>query len=201
MWQRQRLAWVIGVCLLAVLLSGCTVYLPIVEKAAGDVTEMGEMVERPLYVLSKSVSSPEGRIYNELVAVDAANWEVIRRTVLPDGYPWNIDQDPQGRIWVGYGTTPGKGESRVAVVSAEGELEQVIRPCGDPSYGIHFSDRYAFVPCRVNGFFGRVSVVDLQDLAVTQTIELQYEEKFGIVASGAGDEKVLVFGSGSTQNR
>ncbi|MBI1298354.1 hypothetical protein GC175_25755, partial [bacterium] len=198
-WKRS-LPLLVSYLLSISLAAGCT-YLPLPGTVVGDVTEMGEMVERPLYVLSKSVSSPEGRIYNELVAVDAANWEVIRRTVLPDGYPWNIDQDPQGRIWVGYGTTPGKGESRVAVVSAEGELEQVIRPCGDPSYGIHFSNTHAFVPCRMNGFFGQVSVVDLQDLAVTQTIELQYEEKFGIVASGAGDEKVLVFGSGSTQNR
>ena len=199
--RRQRLLCLLVVWVLNVgVLAGCIVDIPLPDTIPNSAGESIRMPEYPLYVLGQTIMGPNRSQYNELVIVDPDTWSVVRRIPLPKGTPWSIDRDPQGRIWVGYATMAGSSDSRVAVVSSEGELEQVLRPCGDPSYGIHFSDTHAFVPCRMNGFFGQVSVVDLQDLAVTQTIEPQYEEKFSLTASGSGNGKLLLFGGGETKN-
>jgi hypothetical protein len=190
------IVWVISVS----LLSGCAnIYLP--QVIVGEVTGTNPLPEDPLYVLVQTAKGSDGFSYNELAIVDPETWSVVRRTRLPDGYPWNIDRDPVGRIWVSYASMPGDGDNRVVVLSSEGELEKVLRPCANPAYGVHFNDEYAFATCAMNGFYAKVVVMDLQNFAITETVDVQYPDTFLLNDGDSIDGTLLLFGGGNTQNR
>lgn len=149
----------------------------------------------------QTAKDPDGQRYNELAIVDPDTWSVAQRTSLPSGYPWNLDRDPVGRIWVSYASLPGEGDNRVVVLSADGELEKVLRPCPNPYQGVHFNDESAFVTCAMNGFYAKVVVMDLQGFAVAQTVEVRYSETFTLIATDSVDGTILLYGGGDTQNR
>jgi hypothetical protein len=188
-----------GIIALSMLTSCANIYLPVV--VIGEVTGTNSLPEYPLYVLARNVEYSDGLRYNELVIVDPETWSVVRRTVLPGGTPWNIDRDPVGRLWVSYASMPGEGDNRVVVLSAEGELEKVLRPCANPYQGVHFNDESAFATCAMNGFYAKVVVMDLQNFAITETVDVQYPDTFLLNDGDSIDRTLLLFGGGDTQNR
>ena len=182
------------------LLSGCAnIYLP--QVIVGEVTGSEPLPEYPLYVLVQTAKGADGKSYNELAIVDADTWSIVRRTRLPSGYPWSIDRDPLGRIWVSYARIPGQGDNRVVVLSAEGELEKVLRPCADPHPGVHFNDEYAFATCAMNGFYAKVAIFDLDTFDMVQTIEINVGNYDFLLSSSASNETTLVlYGGGVAGN-
>jgi hypothetical protein len=96
---------------------------------------------------------------------------------------------------------PGEGDNRVVVLSAEGEVEGILRPCPNPYLGVHFNAEHAFVICAMNGFYAKVVVLDLLSFAETAAVEVGGAEKFFLNDSDSVDGTIALFGGGDTQNR
>ena len=199
--RRHRWLWRVCCCLLLLWsMAGCAASLYLPQVTVGQKIGTEPLPDRPLYVLATTIKGEDGYQHNELVTVDPATWQVAQRTELPQGTPWNIDRDPQGRLWVGYATMPGQGDNRVVVLTPDGSIEKILRPCADPSYGIHFSDEYAFVPCAMNGFYSLVTVLDLDTFALVQTLELRTDDTFSLIASSSNGTTLLAYGVGLAEN-
>lgn len=111
--------------LLPLLLAGCDV---LQQQMAVGATHSTPLPAHPLYVLAVSIDAYDE---NELVIVDKTRWQVARRVPLLAAAPWDFSQDPQGRIWVGYGAAPGL-EKRVQVLAPDGSVLKTFSPCITP---------------------------------------------------------------------
>lgn len=174
------------------MLAGCSVPTP------PHVPTSAPLPEHPLYVLAKGIGPVGSRTHSEFVIVDTDTWQVTQRTRILRAGAWGIKQDPQGRIWIGYGATPD-GDQRVQVFSAQGALIKTIRldGCADPYVPAQFAAGKAFVACLQTGFYGAVQVLDLASLEVIAAQDVRIKDKgFLIAATGITDEYLLLFGGG-----
>ncbi|MBI1294601.1 hypothetical protein GC175_06545 [bacterium] len=189
------------------LLAGCAIPIDLplnvnTEPEVGGATDStSNLPDFPLYVLTRNAKGSDGLRYNELAIVDVDTWSIVRRTTLPTGAPWNIDRDPLGRLWVSYASLPGEGDNRVVVLSAEGELDEILRPCPNPYLGVHFNTEYAFVLCAMNGFYAKVVVLDLLGFTEVEAVEVVSPDRFGLVASDSIEGTILLYGAGAELNR
>lgn len=157
--------------------------------------------EHPLYVLATSIGAD---YHNELVIVDSDTWQITRRRRILQARPWGISQDPQGRIWIGYGLGPD-GDRRVQVFTADGSLVKTLRfdQCLDPYLPAQFAAGRAFVACLQSGFYATVLVLDLDSLEVEQMVDVHApaEDYFLLLTTGGSEEYISLVGSGDKATR
>lgn len=186
--------WLLGQLLLIVLLGGCST-LELVQQRLSQrpVDTATPMPAHPLYVIASAVS------YHELLVVDPASWQIVRRSPLLQVGTWDFSRDPQGRVWLGYGAEPG-ADNRVQIFAADGTLLKTFTPCVDPFNKIHFAAGRAFIPCSENGFHAMVVVVDLQSLEIQQKLDIRVDpDTFLLISSGGSQDYFVLFGGGDTE--
>lgn len=156
----------------------------------GDQTQIVLPRDR-LYVLSRKYT---------LSIVDTMTWQVIKQTPTLQAAAYRLSQDPQGRIWIGYGASPGV-DRVVQVYSPRGDLLKTFDLCDDPYETIHFAVDRAFVPCLDTGFFAAVVVIDLQSLEVETKIDIRIDgDTFTILSSSGNSNYFITMGGGTSVN-
>lgn len=180
---------------LGFMLAGCP------APAPPRVLTPAPLPEHPLYVLATSIGAD---YHNELVIVDSDAWQITQRTRILKAGPWGISQDPQGRIWIGYGLGPD-GDRRVQVFAADGTLVKTLRfdQCLDPYLPAQFAAGRAFVACLQTGFYATVLVLDLDSLEVEQMVDVHApaEDYFLLLTTGGLEDYFLMVGNGQQSNR
>ncbi|MBI1297488.1 hypothetical protein GC175_21325 [bacterium] len=202
---RKQIWTLIGLLTLPWFITGCNSLLLLPTYIDGDVTVYGPAPEHPLYVLSVTPRDANRFTYDKLEVVDTDAWQVTQRTILPSGVPSTLNVDPQGRFWIGYRYNYpkfalGPAAEPVVIVSPQGEIERYLRLCGNPAYGIHFFDGYAFVVCSLPSTGGEVAVVDLNTLELVQTIELGGEDQWNGYISASSGTMLVLYGRDNSEN-
>jgi hypothetical protein len=154
--------------------------------------------EQAVYVLSAASARDEA--HNALTIVDGTTWEIVREVALPKSLAFNIDRDPQGRLWIGFNGGTGWVDDRLHIYAPNGDLVQELRPCTQP-VDVAFAAGHAFVACRHTGFSGRVVAVDLNQLETIRSVDIELDPPnngaFLLNSTTATDEAVIVTGGGS----
>lgn len=147
---------------------------------------------QPVYVLAgESINGGQ----NRLTVLDGTAWTTYHDESLPRSLAFNLDKDPQGRLWIGFVGYVGFPDNRLHIYTSEGTLIKEMRPCDQPT-GTAFAGGRAFVACQDRGFRGYLVVIDLQTLDVVQTIELAIPDSIFLVgAVAANGEYVAVAGA------
>lgn len=184
--------------LLTLVLSGCQEIKPVVRVVGEVFRRLGTapsstaldftLPAHPLYVLGRD---------SMLAIVDAESWQVVRTVNLGLTAPWRLSRDPQGRIWIGDGASPGV-QRAVQVRAADGTWLKTFILCDDPHNTITFAHGYAFVPCHETGFYAAVAVIDLASLEVIKKIEVRIAGNTFISNSSSGNDDYFIMTGGGT---
>jgi len=192
----------VGILLLILLLNGCRPVGQFLEVLVNSSQQINARMAgnapalptHPLYVLEVYQN-------DELVIVDPATWQVMRRAPLLNENSWDFTRDPLGRIWIGYGATPGM-ETRVLVQAPDGRWLKTLSTCITPYLPIHFAAGRAFIPCLQTGFYAAVVVVDLASLEIVQQVDIRIpDDSFLLVATGGDENYFVLAGGGEVSNR
>lgn len=183
--MRKRLQFLVAMIALAFFLSGCQVQgtqIPALWRPLPD---------RPLYALRGGWYYSDN-FNNALFIIDPESWSVVRRTHLPRALSPQIDQDPQGRLWIGLGATASlfPDAKGMLVFSPGGRRLAKLDTCDDPITGVEFTDDKAYVICALNGFSARIDVFDLRTFEKIDSMPLD--------ATGVGSSKYTLARSGGT---
>lgn len=189
-WQ----IWLLSQCLLIILVGGCNKVELVQQRLSQPTLNAKTAVPtHPIYVITSAVEQAE------LLIVDPATWQIVRRSSLLLAGIKDFSRDTQGRIWLGYGAAPGVDE-RVQVFAPDGTLLKTLTPCVDPYNKIHFAAGRAFIPCGENGFQAAVVVVDLQSLAIQQKLDIRLDnDSFLLISSSGNEDYFVMFGGGDTE--
>jgi len=179
MFKRLVLCYVI-------FLAGCT--LPISNASSNDLVNNNSM--QKLYI----VPIYPGNIFSpkRLKIIDVADWRIDKHIRLPNSSSSHLNIDPQGRIWIGYDGDFSKGDNRVQIYSQAGALLHDLTPCRNPDAGIHFIANRVFIVCELNGFSGKVVVLNLETLEIEADIDLGIPDSTLLLTTSAVDENRLV---------
>ncbi|MCB0045258.1 MAG: hypothetical protein KDD92_07510 [Caldilineaceae bacterium] len=175
------------ICILT--LSGCS------SPVGSFLAPKPELPDRILYVVATGIEQ-NGRFHNELVLVDPEQWAVLRRTRLKvvDSVFYSINEDSLGRIWIPYHGAPGAPGNTVAIFNRDGSHLSNVETCGRP-HSVYFIENFACVICAHNGFFGRVTMIELDTLDTVRELELEGNEGFFLTATATDGRIVIVWGA------
>jgi hypothetical protein len=177
--QRSKRCGQIILGLVALLLTACGPATPLPDA--------------PLYVLAgESINSGK----NRLTVVDRASQEIRHTSTLPRSLAFNLDRDPQGRLWIGFVGYPGFSDNRLRIHAPDGSRLKELELCKSPT-GTGFAAGRAFVACQDTGFRGELVVMDLATLEVERTIELTFLNSHFVVNAIAASEDYVVVAGGT----
>lgn len=138
---------------------------------------------------------------NRLTVLDSTTWSIYHEQSLPRSLAFNLDQDPQGRLWIGFVGYVGFPDNRLHIYASDGTLIQEMQPCYKPT-GTAFAGGHAFVACQDRGFHGELVVIDLSTLEVEQTIDLSIPTGvFLVSAVTANEDYVAIAGATTVDNK
>lgn len=127
-----------------------------------------------------------------MTLIDTKSWQIYKQVNLPNSDSYHFNIDPFGRIWIGYAGDFYRSDDRVQIYTKSGEIVDELTPCDAPNAGIHFTSQRVFIACTLNGFHGKVVVIDLLDMSTEADIDFRLPDNHLLFTTSATSEDTLL---------